>query len=70
MSEYQNLIDEFLKKGGEIKKGKPMKRTKGVSVQKMQRDAELSAGWEQFQKGEENYEEYQKYLKEKKRWKA
>jgi hypothetical protein len=67
MSEYKHLVDEFLKKGGEIKKGKPMKRTKGISVQKMQLDAETTGRWEQFQKGEKSYEEYQKYLKGKRR---
>jgi len=67
MSEYKHLVDEFLKKGGEIKKGKPMKRTKGISVQKMQLDAETTGRWEQFQNGEKNYEEYQKYLKGKRR---
>ena len=67
MSEYKHLVDEFLKKGGEIKKGKPMKRTKGISVQKMQLDAETTVRWEQFQKGEKSYEEYQQYLKGKRR---
>jgi len=67
MSEYKHLVDEFLKKGGEIKKGKPMKRTKGISVQKMQLDAQTTGRWKQFQEGEAKYEEYQKYLRGKKR---
>lgn len=67
MTEYEDLVKEFLKKGGEVTYGKPMKRTKGISVQKMQRDATTQGDWEQFQKGEKNYEEYHEYLKGKKR---
>lgn len=65
MSDYKDLIDTFLKNGGEIKKGKPMKRTKGVSVQKMQIDAQTKGDHKQWQKGEDSYEEYQNYLKRK-----
>ena len=50
---------------GEIKKGKPMKRTKGISVQKMQIDAQTKGDYKQWQKGEDSYEEYQNYLKRK-----
>ena len=62
MSDYKDLVDAFIKNGGEIKKGKPMKRTKGVSVQKTQRLAETKGDYEQWQNGEDNYEKYKKYL--------
>ncbi len=65
MSDYEDLVNTFLKNGGEIKKGKPMKRTKGISVQKMHIDAQIRGDYKQWQKGEDSYEKYQNYLKRK-----
>jgi len=63
--DYNDLVNTFLEKGGEIKKGKPMKRTKGVSVQKMQLDAQTKGDHKQWENGEDSYEQYRNYLKKR-----